>query len=170
MTVYFAGFKFNETYGASAALNKVRAAAELHYTWVDDVAIIERHNSGRISTHTPHGSTTRGAGWGALLSGLVGIWFPPGGFLTIAGLSAGTGALIEKAVKEYNIPSDLFDEVKADLEKGTSALLVIGESTMLGEAEAAFAGYATLYKRELADETAKKMRDMVDEQDEDVDA
>ena len=39
MTVYFLALMFDTTYGASEALNKVRAAAELGYTWVDDIAI-----------------------------------------------------------------------------------------------------------------------------------
>ena len=73
MTAYFVGLVFDTTYGASEALNKVRAAQELGYTWVDDVAIIERHHSGRIATHTPHGSVAAGAGWGALLGALVGV-------------------------------------------------------------------------------------------------
>lgn len=164
MTVYFVGLVFDTTYGASEALNKVRAAHELGYTWVDDVAIIERHHSGRIATHTPHGSVAAGAGWGALIGALVGVFFPPAGFLAITGLSAGTGALIEKASKEAYVPEDLFDEVKDSLEKGTSALLVLGETTMLGELEAAFAGaYAREIKRELDEETVDKMNEKLEE-------
>ena len=140
MAVYFVGLKFDTTYGASEALNKVRAASELGYTWVEDVAVIERHHSGRIATHTPHGSVKTGAGWGALLGAIVGVFFPPAGFLAITGIGAGTGALIEKAQKESYVPQDIFDEVKDDLEKGTSALLVVGETVTVGEVEAAFAG------------------------------
>lgn len=88
-------------------MNKVRAAAEFGYTWVDDVAIIERHHSGRIATHTPHGSATTGVGWGALLGALVGVFFSTAGFIALTGLCAGTGALIEKASKEAYVPEDL---------------------------------------------------------------
>jgi len=169
LSVYFLALMFNSTYGASEALNKVRAAAELGYTWVDDVAIIERHHSGRIATHTPHGSVKTGAGWGALLGALVGVFFPPAGFIALTGLGAGTGALIEKASKEAYVPEDLFDEVKDSLEKGTSALLVLGETTVMGEVEAAFAGtYATEIKRELDEDSVEQMKEKVAEaEDED---
>lgn len=164
MTVYFMALMFNSTYGASEALNKVRAAPELGYTWVDDVAIIERHNSGRIATHTPHGSVKSGAGWGGLLGALVGIFFPPLGFLTLTGLGAGTGALIEKASKESYVPEDLFDEVEDSLEKGTSALLVLGETTAVGEVEAAFAGtYAKEIRKELDEDSVEQMKEKVGE-------
>ena len=172
MAVYFVGLKFDSTYGASEALNKVRAAAELGYTWIDDVAIIERHHSGRIATHTPHGSVKTGAGWGALLGALVGVFFPPAGFLALTGIGAGTGALIEKAQKESYVPQELFDEVKDDLEKGTSALLVIGETTVVGEVEAAFAGaYAKEVKRELDEQKAEAAKEKLAEaEDEESDS
>ncbi len=165
-SVYFVGLVFDDTYGASQALNKVRAAAELGYTWVDDVAIIERHHSGRIATHTPHGSTKSGAGWGGLLGALVGVFFPPGGFLTITGLGAAGGAAIEKAQKEAYVPDDLFDEIKDSLEPGTSALLVIGETTVVGEVESAFAAqYAKEIKRELDADQMEELRQKLEEED-----
>jgi uncharacterized membrane protein len=159
VTVYFVALKFDTTYGALEALDKVRAAEELGYTWIDDVAIIERHHSGRIATHTPHGSVKAGAAWGTLLGALVGVFFPPAGFLALTGLGAGTGALIEKASKEAYVPEDLFDEVKDSLEDGTSALLVLGETTVLGEAQTAFAGtYAREIIRELDEDDVEQMK------------
>ncbi|MDJ0791303.1 MAG: DUF1269 domain-containing protein [Acidimicrobiia bacterium] len=163
-SVYFIGLVFDDTYGASQALNKVRAAQELGYTWIDDVAIIERHNSGRIATHTPHGSVKAGAAWGGLLGALVGIFFPPGGFLAITGLGAAGGAAIEKAQKESYIPQEAFDEIKDSLEKGTSALLVIGETTMIGEVEAAFATqYAREIKHQLDADQLEELKDKIGE-------
>lgn len=163
MAVYFLALMFDTTYGASEALNKVRAATELGYTWVDDVAIIERHHSGRIATHTPHGSVKAGAGWGLMLGGLVGVFFPPVGFLVLTGIGAGTGALIEKAAKEAYVPEDLFDEVKDSLEEGTSALLVLGETTVMGEVEAAFArAYASEIRRELDETTVEHMKEKLE--------
>lgn len=39
--------KFDDPYGAQKALASVRALVELHYAWVDDIAVIEKHRSGR---------------------------------------------------------------------------------------------------------------------------
>ena len=85
--------KFDDTYGAQQAMSAVRALTELDYAWLEDVAIVERHNSGRISTHTTHGSVAAGAAWGGLTGLLVGLLFPPLGFLAIwaGGMAVGAG-------------------------------------------------------------------------------
>ena len=69
--------KFDDTYGAQKAMSAIRALTELDYAWLEDVAIVERHNSGRVSTHTTHGSVAAGAAWGGLTGLLVGLLFPP---------------------------------------------------------------------------------------------
>lgn len=46
---------FDSPYGAQAALNAVRAREDLPCAWIDDVAVVEKHHSGRVSLHTPHG-------------------------------------------------------------------------------------------------------------------
>ena len=56
--------KFDDTYGAEKAMSAIRALTELDYAWLEDVVIVERHNSGRVSTHTTHGSVAAGAALG----------------------------------------------------------------------------------------------------------
>ena len=73
--------RFTGTYRAQQAMAAVRALEEMRYAWIEDVAIVERHASGRLSTHTTHGSVTGGALWGGLTGIIVGLLFPPAGFL-----------------------------------------------------------------------------------------
>jgi uncharacterized membrane protein len=118
--------KFDDPYGAQQALVAVRALEELKYAWVDDVAVIEKHKSGRVALHTPHGNMATGAMWGGLAGLLVFWWFPPAWFFGgwLAGL--GGGALVAEAMKKSGLDESLVDQVKSELTPGTSALLLIG--------------------------------------------
>ena len=130
--------KFDDPYGAQRALAAVRALEELDYAWVDDIAVVEKHRSGRVALHTPHGSMAQGAFWGGL-AGLVAFWwFPPAWFLGgwLAGM--GGGALIGEAMKKSGVDHELVDKVKSELTDGTSALLLIGASGDADEMARAF--------------------------------
>lgn len=120
--------KFDDPYGAQHALASVRALEELHYAWVDDIAVIEKHKSGRIALHTPHGSMAQGAMWGGIAGLLVFWWFPPAWFFGgwLAGL--GGGALIGEAMKKSGLDNKLVEQVKSEMTPGTSALVLIGAS------------------------------------------
>jgi uncharacterized membrane protein len=132
--------KFDSTYGAQAAMNAVRALTEMNYAWIDDVAVVERHNSGRIATHTTHGSVTAGAAWGGLAGLFVGILFPPA-ILGFWAAGAAGGALMEKATKETGLDKKMLTEIKDELDKDTSALLLIGLSGDTDEMTKAFEKY-----------------------------
>ena len=134
--------KFNGTYTAQQSMAAVRALETMRYAWVEDVAVVERHNSGRVSTHTTHGSVAGGAAWGGLTGLFVGLFFPPAflGFWA-AGMAAGAG--VEALTKEHGVDSGLLDKVKQSLaEKGTSALILIGASGDVDEMARAFESYS----------------------------
>ena len=151
---------FDDSYGAQRAMSAVRALTELRYAWVDDVAIVERHRSGRVVTHTPHGSSSGGAWWGALIGMLVGWWWPPVWFLGFAAAGAGLGAAIGKAAKEAGLDEDMIDEVKAELGPGTSALLMIGASGDADEMARAFESYepTKVIRHEIPHETVESLK------------
>ena len=109
--------KFDDPYGAQQALSAVRALTELDKAWVDDVCIVERHHSGRVSTHTTHGSVTAGAWFGGLTGMLIGVLWPPA-FFTLFAVGAGTGALVEKLTKETGLDKEMLTEIKDSLGKG----------------------------------------------------
>lgn len=152
--------KFDETYGAQAALAGVRALEELDYAWIDDLAVVERHASGRVSTHTAHGSVTEGAFWGGLAGMFVGLLFPPIGFLALWAAGAGAGAVTGAVLKEHGIDKALLQEVRAELDKGTSALILIGASGDAEEMSRAFEQYhpTKIIRHELPDATLETMR------------
>jgi uncharacterized membrane protein len=153
--------KFNDTYGAQQALAAVRALEELRKAWVDDVAVVEKHKSGRVSLHTPHGSVAGGALWGGLIGMLLFWWFPPGWFLAgwLGGL--GVGAAAGEAMKKSGIDQGLVDEIKAELTDGTSALALIGAKGDADEMAKAFEPYAPtkVIRHELPDETVENLKE-----------
>lgn len=133
--------KFDDTYGAQAALNGVRALQELRYAWIDDVAVIEKHQSGRISTHTPHGSVTGGALWGALVGMLIFWWFPPLWFLGGWAGGAAVGGLVGKAMKNSGLDEKVVEDIKAELTDGTSVLVLFGADIDADQMSRAFEPY-----------------------------
>jgi len=133
--------KFDHPYEATQALSAVRALEELRYAWIDDVAVIEKHKTGFVTVHTPHGSATSGALFGGLLGLLLFWWFPPawlvGGWL--AGL--GAGALVGEAMKRAGIDEHMVRQLKAELTPGTSALLLMGATGDADQMARAFEPY-----------------------------
>ena len=105
------------------------------------MAIVEKHKSGRVATHTPHGSVVAGAWWGALVGLLLFWWFPPAWFL--AGWLGGgaVGGLIGKAMKDAGLDENMVDEVKAQLTPNSSMLLLIGASGDADQMARAFERY-----------------------------
>ncbi|HZJ26569.1 MAG TPA: DUF1269 domain-containing protein [Acidimicrobiia bacterium] len=156
--------KFNETYGAHKAMNAVRALAELDYAWLEDVAILERHRSGRVSTHTTHGSVAAGAVWGGLTGMIVGLLFPPLGFIALWAGGMAIGAGVEKATKETGLPAGFMDTVRKELTKGTSALLLFGATGDTEEMAKAFDKYnpASIVREQITDETVDSMKKALD--------
>jgi len=157
----FVLLKFDEVHGAQHAMAAVRALTELRYAWADDLAVVERHRNGRVSTHNPHGSSGDGAWWGALVGMVVGWWFPPLAFLVAAGAGAGIGAVIGEASKEHGFDDDLVARVRAELTPGTSALLMIGPHGDVDEMARAFEPYhpTSVIREDLAEETVDKLRE-----------
>lgn len=152
--------KFDDTYGAQAALSAVRALEELDYAWVDDVAVVERHRSGRVSTHTSHGSVAEGAFWGGIAGMFVGLLFPPVGFLALWAAGLGAGALTGAAVKEQGLDKKMLDEIRNELDKGTSALILIGASGDADQMARAFERYkpSKVIRHEIPDKTVDELK------------
>jgi uncharacterized membrane protein len=155
--------KFDSTYGAQAAMNAVRALSEMNYAWIDDVAVVERHNSGRVATHTTHGSVTAGAAWGGLAGLFVGILFPPAilGWWAAGALG---GALVEKATKETGLDKQMLDEIKDELDKGTSALILIGLTGDTDQMAQAFDKYkpVKVIRHPLEDKTVDNLKEALE--------
>jgi len=153
--------KFDDPHGAQRALVSVRALEELQYAWVDDIAVVEKHQSGRIALHTPHGSIAQGAMWGGLAGLLVFWWFPPAWFFGgwLAGL--GGGALIGEAMKKSGLDEKLVDDIKSELTPGTSALLLIGASGDADQMARAFEQHHphSVVRRVIPEETVENLKE-----------
>jgi uncharacterized membrane protein len=153
--------KFDDSYGAQAALAATRALEELHYAWIDDVAVVEKHKTGLVTLATPHGSAAVGALFGGLLGLLLFWWFPPAWFLGgwLGGM--GAGALIGEAMKRSGIDENLVREVKSELHPGSSALLLIGVSGDADQMARAFATYhpSKVLRYPLSDSTIEALKE-----------
>ncbi len=132
---------FDSTHGAEEAVLSVRKPEDVNYAWADDVAIVERHKSGRVATHTSDASTTQGAAVGGMTGLVVGLIFPPAGVLALLGVGAAVGAGVEKIAKENGLDSDMLKAVKDSLGKGTSAILLVGASGDVDEMMAVFSAH-----------------------------
>ena len=159
--------KFADTYGAQAAMNAVRALTEMRYAWIDDVAVVDCHKSGRVSTHTTHGSVTGGALWGGLAGMIIGLLWPPAIFLGLWGIGMGAGALIEKLTKETGLDESMLDEIRAALDKGTSALILIGATGDIDEMSRAFEPYkpVDVIRKDIPEDTVENLKAKLEEGD-----
>lgn len=157
--------RFGDVDGARRALAAVRALEELRYAWVDDVVVVERHHHGRVTVHTPRASAVEGAWWGALAGMVVGWWFPPLAFLAAAGAGAGAGAAVGELSKQHGLDDGLVARVRAALEPGTSALVMIRPRGDVAEMGRAFEPHhpVAVVCEDLAEETVAALRSSLTE-------
>jgi uncharacterized membrane protein len=152
---------FPDPHGAQAAMAGVRALQDMRYAWIDDVAVVEKHNSGRVSLHSPHGSVAGGALWGGLIGMLLFWWFPPAWFLGgwVGGM--GIGALAGEVSKKAGVDQSMVDDVKAKLTNGTSALLLIGATGDADQMARAFEPYnpTEVVRHEMPEQTVANLKE-----------
>jgi uncharacterized membrane protein len=152
--------KFDSPYGATRALSAVRALEDLHYAWIDDVAVVEKHRNKLVTVHSPHGSPAAGAFWGGLLGLLLFWWFPPAWFFGgwLAGL--GLGAVAGEIMAQAGLDKKMIEEIKSELEPGTSALLLLGAHGDVDEMTRAFQLYhpTDLKRYNISDDAIEKLK------------
>jgi uncharacterized membrane protein len=155
---------FPDPKGAQAAVSALRALEELNYAWIDDVAIVEKHSSGRVSLHTPHGSVAAGAVWGGLIGMLLFWWFPPAWFLGGWLGGAGIGAAVGEASKRHGVDQAMVDDVQSKLTNGTSALLLIGATGDVDQMARAFEPYhpTDVVRHEIPEQTVANLKDALE--------
>lgn len=164
--------KFDTTYGAQQAMNGVRALTELNYAWLEDVAVVERHRSGRYSTHTTHGSSTGGALLGGLTGMFVGLLFPPVGFLALWAAGLGVGAIVGEVAKKHGIDPALLQRVQGSLDKDQSGLILIGAHGDADEMARAFEQYhpVDIIRESIPDEAVTNLKETLEAHEDAADA
>ena len=130
--------KFDTSGGASDALEHVRdnKATPRPHVMLADLAVVERHASGRTTVHTPHGDTRDGIGWGAIAGAFAFCALPPvAGLVAWAG-AIGIGGAIGHHREQASVADDVIEELRGELTEGSSMLLLFGPAGS-GEALAA---------------------------------
>jgi uncharacterized membrane protein len=106
------------------------------------------------------------AWFGGLTGMLIGLLWPPA-FFTLFAVGAGTGAIMEKLVKETGLDKEMLTEIKDSLGKGESALIMIGATGDVDEMSAAFAKYnpTDVIRREIPEQTVEDLKAKLEEAD-----
>ena len=139
--------------GAADALDEMAKADTID---IVDAAILVRDAEGKTSVEQ-HSlpSVGKGAKWGAIIGGVVGLIFPPsiiGAAALGAGIGAGSAALADWALK-----SDELEDAAKDLEPGTSAFVAVVENTWVEKVNSAMAGYSKLREHALDADAAMRI-------------
>lgn len=139
--------------GAADALDEMAKADTIE---IVDAAILVRDAEGKTSVEQ-HSlpSVGKGAKWGAIVGGVVGLIFPPsiiGAAVLGAGIGAGSAALADWALK-----SDELEEAANQLDPGTSAFVAVVENTWVDKVNSAMAGYSNLSEHVLDADAAVRL-------------
>jgi uncharacterized membrane protein len=124
-----------------------------------DSAVVRKDDDGKVHVTKTEKPTQHGAWTGAAVGALVGIVFPPA-LLGSAIVGAGAGGLTEhlrKGVSRGDL-KDLGDE----LEAGTAAVIVLGESKIEEQLEKAMARANKLIEKQV-DADADELKREIDE-------
>ena len=117
---------FGERETGGQAAERLKSINRAHAASIDDMAVVEKDEEGKVHVH--HGidsATAGGAIGGGVLGLLLGlVFFPIGGLL----IGAAAGAFIGRSL-HHNIDKKLIEDVTDDLGPNTSALFVIGSGS-----------------------------------------
>jgi len=106
------------------------------YNWIDDVAEMSCSKHGAIRVHSTwaqdDSEVGAGTGFGAVTGGLIGLLLGPGGALAGAAVGGSLGAMFG-AADEVAFEDPRLDDFAAALDNDTSALVLVGEETTLGD-------------------------------------
>jgi uncharacterized membrane protein len=145
---------------AERAVETLRRLEEELVIQADQVASISRDPEGKYHVRTTHGgvSTVSGAVWGGFWGFLFGFLFliPFAGWAMGAGLGWYLGSLSEPPA----IDKAFRDQVRDNLQPGTSALFLLIEHTTPDEAIAALRQYGgTVIKASLSEEDTRRLQE-----------
>ncbi len=148
--------------GAKGAGDALDDMAKTDTIQIVDAAILVRDASGKTSVEQ-HSlpSVGKGAKWGAIIGGVVGLIFPPsivGAAALGAGIGAGSAALADWALKSEDL-----EEAAEQLEPGTSAFVAVVENTWVEKVNTAMAGYSKLSEHALDADAAVRLGVVTDD-------
>jgi uncharacterized membrane protein len=163
--------RFPEPDGASHALTALQANRP-HRRWVEEAAVVERHGSGRVSirgTYAGYDSggiaesddTKAGIAFGALGGGVIGLIGGPLGILI--GLVAGgaLGGVIASVRGGDTSEGAVFDKIRRQLPRGSSALMLLAEAKAIHEAATFGVGEADQVRQALPDDEVEQVRQLL---------
>ncbi len=130
--VKFSAYLFDGKNTAMKALHTLEDR-DVAYVWVDDVAVVSKSKHGILnirSTWAQDDAGEFGLGWGALCGGLLGAMAGPGGALAGAAMGGSLGGLMG-LTSDLVFDDPALDDFAAGLTKDTSALVILGDETMM---------------------------------------
>jgi uncharacterized membrane protein len=164
---YFKAFTFDGKRSAQKAFDKI-ADNLPSYAWYEDgdVAEISVNKSGHYRVHSTwaqdSSNVSGGIGIGAVLGGLIGLIFGPGGALAGAVLGGSFGGLIGET-DNIDINDPALDDFAASLVPDSSALIILGDADTVAAFTTELADYEvktfeTEVDKEIIDKIKKAMK------------
>ncbi len=125
-------YMFDGKSSAEHALDEVTGRfPDAGYYWLEDIAVISRSKSGRTRVHSTWAQDSDNVGqsgaFGALTGSLVGALFGPAGALVGLASGGALGSVTGKAIN-VEISDPRLEELKDNLKKNTSALVLVGDA------------------------------------------
>jgi uncharacterized membrane protein len=122
-----------------------------------DSALITKDDDGKIHVkETTEFTTRKGARRGAIITGVLGLIYPPSLIVSLA-VGGGIGALVGKA-RDTGIKNPKLKEVADRLEPGKAAVVALADDWSTVKVQNALAGYeGTLVIQAVDEETIKEL-------------
>jgi uncharacterized membrane protein len=125
------------------------------YVWIDDVAMIAKNSSGRLTIHSTWAQNDMGAsgfGWGAFTGGLLGLMASPASALAGAALGGSLWGLFGLTMDEV-LDDPRLNEFGEKLKKDTSALVLVSDEDYINDYESALEPFNGVVVQTDLDET-----------------
>ncbi len=164
--------RFTEPDAATTALRALQRDPAPHRRWVEEAAVLERHGNGRVSIRGTYAgydsggigeSDDRKAGIavGGILGGLIGLLAGPIGILVGLFAGATVGGVLGSLRGGDATERVVFDKIRKQMPRGSSALMLIANSGDLSHATTFGVGEADQIRQTLADHEVEQVRRLI---------
>jgi len=118
---------YPDTATASTVRERLFGMQKENLITLEDAAIVEKRQDGKIKLHNVNSTTGAGAAWGTLWGGLIGMLF----FAPLLGMAVGAAAgAAGGAMTDLGVDDSFMKEVGANLQPGGAVLfLLVGQAT-----------------------------------------
>ncbi|GAA3220208.1 DUF1269 domain-containing protein [Actinocorallia longicatena] len=149
---------YPDVYTANQVRDRLMGLQRENLIKLEDAAVVEKRQDGKIKLHQARSTTGSGAAWGAVWGGLIGMIF----FMPLLGMAMGAGGgALGGAMTDYGVDDRFMKDLGASLQPGGAVLFLLIVQSTPDKVVPQIAEYGgTIIKTSLSEEQEAHLREL----------